>query len=302
MGNKSGAFKGFAKYKKRKEKGKKMKGKTVLVTGGAGFIGKNVTDELVKTGNRVVCYEKDQDITKPLRVTEHIDVVMHLAAIVGKGESEKKMVETNVLGTRNVLEWCKQQRTRMVFVSTCMVYGNPKRNPVDESTEVNPIDGYAKSKAVAEELCVKYAREKNVDCVIVRLFNPYGKGQKQPFLVPSIIDAMKGNTKLVLNAPELKRDYVHINDVVAALVKAGEKGKKADVINIGSGRGQTVQEVVAAVEKVAEQKINYVFTHNEVAVKEIWASIKKAKQVLGWEPKISFEEGIKMLVEEEKKA
>ena len=146
----------------------------------------------------------------------------------------------------------------------------------------------------AEYAWQDYARKYGVKSVILRLFNHYGKNQNGSFLVPTIIEGIQEEVKL--HSPNLRRDYVYIKDIVDAFIKAVDYEGQCEIVNIGSGKPHTVQEVITVLEKVAQKKVRYIFTNPDVPVKGIWADISKAKRLLNWEPKISLEEGLKDLL------
>ncbi|TSC68973.1 MAG: NAD-dependent epimerase/dehydratase, partial [Parcubacteria group bacterium Gr01-1014_70] len=149
------------------------------------------------------------------------------------------------------------------------------------------------SKYLAEQLCEFYAKSLDVPCVVLRLFNVYGPGQKPEFLIPTLIENVKKGQVVELRSPKSVRDYVYIDDVLALFDRCLESDLKNNftVLNVASGQGYSVLEVVNAIKLVSGRDVEVV--SNQSAVGDTFtADISKVKSVLGWEPKISFEKGL----------
>src|SRR3989344_6969651 len=167
--------------------------RNILVTGGKGFIGSHLSTFLIKNGYNVNILEKS--IKNNLKITYKTDVVIHLAA---KFNGDKDYIkENNIDGTLNVLEFCKNNNTKLLFASTIGVYGNPRYLPIDENHPLNPINIYSKSKLEAEMLCKDFSNKYNLETIILRLANVYGVGQKIQFLIPSILEGIKKNKEII---------------------------------------------------------------------------------------------------------
>lgn len=244
----------------------------VLVTGAKGFIGKYLVKRL-REDNHVV-FEHDHtkgDLTNKdtLKQYQDVDVIYHLAAKTYVPES------WNIPGTYlndnnamlvNVLEYCRGTGAKLVFLSTYL-YGEPQYLPVDEKHKCVAVTPYHLCKKIGEEICEFYSKNFNVDVVIARPFNVYGKGQNRDFLLPKVYEQvadLETNTIEVFNlAP--KRDYVYVEDLVDALVKLIPFIKGYDVFNVGAGESYSVKEAIdiiqnelgvhkKVIEKYAERK------------------------------------------------
>jgi nucleoside-diphosphate-sugar epimerase len=198
----------------------------------------------------------------------------------------------------NVLELSRINDARIVYASS-YVYGSPRYLPVDEGHPVSFWNPYAGSKIVGENLCRCYHESFGLRAVILRPFNIYGDGQDLRFLIPSIIDqARKGSITLKDRAP--RRDYVFIDDVVDAYTRAIEYDSTGfEVFNIGSGVSYSVDEVVEVVRKTCgnEVKVSYIGETRKNEIMETVAGISKARRLLGWDPVVDLEQGIKRVIE-----
>jgi nucleoside-diphosphate-sugar epimerase len=198
-----------------------------------------------------------------------------------------------VCGTLNVLELCRVKNARMIFASSCGVYGPVGGQPVPETRTPNPISLYAWSKWLGEQLCAAYARVYGVSCVILRLFNVYGGGQQGSWLIPSLVGAARAGRMVVLRSPQSRRDFVHVSDAVRAFENAAAYGKGFDVFNVGSGRLASVREVVEWFGTALGNPIPYECARNtQEAVEEIVADLTRVTQHLQWTPVITLEEGL----------
>ena len=295
------------------------KNKKVVVTGGAGFIGSNLTAELtlrgykvcviddLSTGKRnlipkkVAFYKTDiRDFSSLLKVFKKIkpDEVYHLAAhsrVRTSIDDPLDSLSRNVVGTGNVLEASRQTGVkRVVFTSSSAVYGSPKESPFREEMKIMPESPYGAHKYAGEGLCELYTKLYKLPTVVLRLFNAYGPNQ--PSLGPSavVIPIFLGLRKKwkpieILGSGEQSRDFVHTKDICSALVKAMENPKlgKAEVINVGSGKAVSIKKIA----ELIGGKIIY----KKAAVEQLhtWANINKAKRLLNWKPSVSLEAEIK---------
>lgn len=282
-----------------------LKGKKIVVTGSAGFIGSRLVVELRKEGAEIIEFDiKNKiDLTKweSIPKIDGVDVVYHLAAITFVPYSFQHPRETyftNVGSTLNMLELCRNNNAKMVLASS-YVYGNPNMLPIDENCPINPTNPYMRSKAICEELCKSYHNDYGINCIILRPFNVYGKGQDERFLIPSIIKQIEENGKIVLNDPDPRRDFLHVDDMVSAYITAGEYDKsKFEIINIGYGKSYSIREVVDMIVSCYDREIEVTY-HNKRRKGEVMdtiADISKAKRLLRWEPKVSINEGLKRMI------
>ena len=280
----------------------------ISVTGSMGFIGSHLVKKLEELGRNIVPLDilNGIDLTdwNSLQNTDEFDVLIHLAAKTYVPDSYKyprEFYNSNILGTLNALELCRIREAKMIFTSS-YVYGKPEYLPIDEKHPTVAFNPYANSKIIGEKLCEGYNRDFGVSVIILRLFNIYGAGQNRNFLIPSIIEMMK-NGKVILNDPSPRRDFVYIDDVIDAYIKASEyNSSDFEVFNIGYGKSHAVQEVVDIIGKHYHDNIEIEYT-GEKRRNEIFdtvADITKARELLGWQPEISLKNGINRLTDKEK--
>ena len=277
---------------------KLMKEDKILITGSNGFLGKALCNRLSQIdGYSIIPFDIcDGDIVDFDFTNCNAKHVCHLAARTFVPESWEQPYDyykTNLLGTINVLDYCRNNNASMTFISTYM-YGAPQYLPVDENHPLEAHSIYNHTKLLAEDVCAFYSKHYNVPVTILRIFNVYGYGQSPNFLIPSIISQALENDVIEVMDTTPKRDFVYIDDVIDAIcMTMGHKG--VHIYNVGSGISYSVLDVInnacsAIGEKKKivdkEQKRN-----NEVY--DIVADISKIKTELGWEPKTSFEDGIK---------
>lgn len=276
----------------------------ILVTGSDGFIGKYLVKRLNEDYNVFTFDVKDGDIADCSLNFPDIKHVFHLAGMtfVPKSWSEPyEFYRTNVLGTANVLEFCHKNQCSITIPSTYM-YGNPKYLPVDEK---HPIDSdvspYHNTKYLSELVAKFYSERFGVPCTIMRLFNVYGNGQNDNFLVPHLIKSVCSDVEeIMVKDLEPKRDYVYIEDVVEALVKSMRRTEDTfRIYNVGTGVSYNVLEIANIIMKIYNHKKKMVSV-NERRPGEIMntiADISKIKKDLYWTPKYSLDGGIRRMKE-----
>jgi dTDP-glucose 4,6-dehydratase len=296
----------------------------ILITGGAGFQGSHLSEFLIKQGHEVTVlntFSKEiepniADIAKEARiiygsVTDRTivdksvrgqDVVFHLAANINVDQSLKdplSFLEVNVMGTHHVLEAVRENHARMIYASTCEVYGDghtlKEGELLDETAELSPNSPYAASKAAADRWCNAYHKSFGVNVTIVRPFNIYGERQKSGTfgaLIPILVrKALKGETLTIYGEGTATRDYLNIDDLVQAynlVLQHPELAGKA--INFGSGINTSVKDIA---EYIA-QKLGANVEHGPARPGEVTrfpADISRAKE-LGFDPKVGIWEGI----------
>lgn len=279
-----------------------LKDKKVLVTGSSGFVGKHLVEGLKGKNADVVTFDvlAGRNAAKwgDFESVPRVDVVFHLAAVVFVPTSHHNPAltyRTNILGTLNALEFCRSIGAKMIFASS-YVYGNPKYVPVDEEHPLNPTNPYARSKVFGETLCKAYHEDYGVRCVVLRPFNIYGEGQSKDFLIPEIIDQIKTKTEVTLKDLTPKRDFLYISDTIDAYIKAGEYERSGfEVFNIGSGKSYSVREIAQKLVEFSGKDLQ-VKSRDEKRSGEISdtvADTKKAKKLLGWEPTVDIDTGLK---------
>ncbi len=301
----------------------------VLVTGGAGFIGSHIVDALIERGygaisldklpcgcpNRFAIYER-ADIANGRKVSAIFkrhkpDYVIHCAARARIQPSLVNPVGTyraNVTGTLNILEACRKSKIKkMVYSGSSSVYAgyNHDALPLAETLKPLPLNPYAYSKLMAEMLIEQYVKNYELKACSLRYFNVYGPRQPiegQYGTVIGIFLRQLQNSEPLTIVPDghQRRDFTWIGDIVNANILAMESNGacKGEIINIGSGKNFSILE---AAEMIGGKDYPIVFTETRVGeAKETLADISKAKMLLDWEPKTSFEEGIKILKKETK--
>ena len=269
--------------------------KKTLITGGNGFIGSHLNVFLINNGYDVEILK--DDVKNSLKTNYKADIVVHLA---GKNEGSKDYIkENNVRGTLNVLEFCKDNHAKLLFVSTVGVYGNPLYIPIDENHPPKPTNSYSKSKLEAEILCKDFSDRYGIEVTVLRLANVYGMGQKAKFLIPSILESIKKNKEIKINSPgDIKRDFVYIDDILDAFLKCiNFKRNNFEVFNIGSGYSVSIAEIIKIFAETLNKKlkINYLNLKKD-EVKDICIDYSKAKSLLNWSPKIGIKEGINYIL------
>ncbi|MCT7605864.1 NAD-dependent epimerase/dehydratase family protein [Aliarcobacter butzleri] len=281
--------------------------KSILVTGANGFIGSALIESLESFGFNIIKFNSsDGDISNYnfLKKYENMDIdhIFHLAAktfVPDSWENPLEFYKTSVLGTGQILELCRHKNIPLTFISAYL-YGLPEKLPISEDDKVKSNNPYAHSKYLSEELCRFYSEYYNVKVTIARPFNIYGKNQKDMFLIPYIIKQVLNDD--VINVKDLypKRDYIYLDDLIDGLVKTIENKKQFSIYNFGSGSELSVQEIIDIIQKIAGTKKEIISEKQERPneIMNVIADITKAKYELGWEPKFSFEKGIKYIIED----
>lgn len=322
--------------------------KKILVTGAGGYIGSVATYLLLQNGYTVVALDNfstgykqplellvekfgkekltiyETDITQNLEAVfqkeKNIDAVLHYAASCVVDESMKnpqKYFFNNVFGSQNLLAtMLKFEVNRIIFSSTCAVYGKEQYMPMDEKHPINPTTSYGASKRMAEQLMEWYGKLQNLHYVILRYFNVCGASDdgligdsKKPstLLVQNTVRDALGIERFYLTCPEVDtpdktpiRDYINVMDLNEAHLKALDylfDNGKNEMINLGTGTGNSVLEIVNQVEKITGKTIPHEKTTSRIGddAKKI-AAIEKAKKILGWQPKRSIEDSVNSLV------
>ena len=300
------------------------------MTGGAGFIGSHLVDRLVDDGCAVRVLDnlstgnlaniqnhigKDRfnfvrgDICNPELVglvVKDVDLVFHLAAQTSVPLSIEKpqlTYETNVTGTLNLLAACaKQKNCKLVLASTCAVYGDSQYLPIDEKHPTCPISPYAESKLAAERYCLGFSERKLCCSVVLRFFNVYGPRQGlndySGVITKFVENCRKGKSLTVFGDGLQSRDFVNVRDVVGAVLEAARNPKaEGEVLNIGSGKPTTVNELAEIV--LGATRSNATVTHGATRagdIKHSYADISKAQRLLGYQPKVSLARGLSELV------
>jgi len=294
----------------------------VLVTGGAGFIGSHLVEQLVYWGHDVVVFDKVslrrarnladvkdkiefvkgdvRDFDDVSKAMKGVEKVYHLAAAVSVPLSVKKphlFFSVNVDGTKTALEAAAQNRVkRFVFISTAAVYGNCLEIPIKETCELKPLSPYGESKVLAEAECQKY---ENVFVVsILRCFNVYGPRQKRNSRYSGVISNFIENINdkkplAIFGDGKQTRDFVFVKDVVEAIVTAPE-----GTFNVGSGKATSILDLIRILEKITGRKIKTEFKRGRQS--DIRRSVADTSK-LNFKPNYTLPDGLRLLIDKNTK-
>ncbi len=298
-----------------------------IVTGGAGFIGSHVTESLLNTDHKVIVIDdfslgKEENLAhlkenKNLTIvkrsitenlldilTPEINAIFHLAALPRVQFSIQYPQEThhvNINGTLNLLEACRKAGIkRFIFSSSSAIYGNQEKLPIQEEMKPLPLSPYALQKLAGEYYCKLYQEIYGLETISLRYFNVYGPRQNTEGtyanLIPKCISLVEKNTPpQIYGNGEQTRDFIFVSDVVDAnLLAAAAKNQQCfgEAFNIGSGKNFSVKNVIEEIVKRSRKKIIPLYNPPVIEPRDTLAGISKAKELLSWEPKISFEKGI----------
>jgi FlaA1/EpsC-like NDP-sugar epimerase len=267
-----------------------LKEKRILITGDKGFIGTNLKNKLRALGlswqEASLEERKDLSVRSVVMELPPADLVFHLASNIpqkANGGYEKD-IET----MKNIIEFCEMNNSVLIFPSSSAVYGDAD-GIVNENSVLNPINEYGKSKMYCERLF----NNSKVNGAILRLFNVYGEGQYEKFVIPSIIKGIK-EEKITLSYA--KRDFVHISDVIEAMLRAAIICKdKKEILNVGSGKSNELKYVADIIESMLDKQVIREYQNNSGNIKDIWADMERTKRVLNWEPEIKLEDGLRRI-------
>jgi NAD dependent epimerase/dehydratase len=311
----------------------KLKNKRVLITGAGGFIGSHLVERLLKVGARVralVHYNSRRDrghlrditassleivmgdVRDPGSMDQFIqgcDVVFHLAALIAipySYHAPTSFIDTNVKGTLHVLEACRRHNVkRIIHTSTSEVYGTAQYTPMDERHPLQTQSPYSASKAAADMLADSYWRSYGLPVVTVRPFNTFGPRQSLRAVIPSIMaQALYGKRRLSLGRLDPVRDFNFVNDTADAFVRAAScDAAVGQVLNISTGLGWSVREVVNRVYKLCNKRSPRTLRDprrmrpDKSEVFQLIGDASRANQLLGWQPRVSFEDGLKQTLQ-----
>jgi UDP-glucose 4-epimerase len=303
--------------------------KTVLVTGGAGFIGTIVTRQLLERGWRVRIldnfYRPDRTRLDALRSAAALEIiegdvryraavdramagvdrVVHLAALcINKSIADPtESFEVNLLGSQHVFESAAEHRVaRVVFASSASVYGDPKRLPMRETDAPDPRTPYCISKLAGEQALRFYAERRQLSWMALRFFNVYGPGQQTDAYYTSVILTFlrrlaRGEAPAIDGDGAQSMDFIHVEDVARAVVLAVEAGSSGEVLNVGSGTQTTIADLARVLIAHMGVDIQPEFRPRPVLVSRRCADVTRIREVLGWTPTIDVELGLRTVVE-----
>ena len=312
--------------------------KNILVTGGAGYIGSHIVEQLIKNKENVIIldnlvtgYKKlinkkakfvKADIKNKSKIIEiikdyNISSIIHLAAYLNVSEAEnnkKKYYQNNIIGTKNLLEVCKNSNVEnIIFSSSCSIYGDVKGS-INENRKANPQGYYAYTKYKSEELIKKFSKKNKFKYGILRYFNvagasPSGKigeiEKSHGHLIKNLaIESLKKNPKIKIFGNDYStkdgtciRDYVHVSDLADVHIKGLKylkDNQKSFVLNCGYGKGYSVKQIVDIFKKIKKSVDVQYQKRRPGDIAQVYANTKKFKKILKWRPKYN---NIKLIIQ-----
>jgi dTDP-glucose 4,6-dehydratase len=301
---------------------------TCLVTGGAGFLGSHLCDELIARGNRVICVDNfetgslaniehirdperflhvQNDIIEPYFIEEPVDFVYHLASPASPIDYLRLPLHTlkvGSYGTHHTLGLAKAKRARFLLASTSEVYGDPLEHPQAETYwgHVNPIGPrgvYDEAKRYAEALTMAYHRQQGVDTAIVRIFNTYGTRMRphDGRAIPTFLRQALGNRPMtVFGDGSQTRSFTYVADLIAGMIALAESGHH-DPVNIGNSDEFTLLELAEIVLELTGSSSEIIYEAlPEDDPKQRRPDISLARELLGWTPEVSLRDGLRRTI------
>lgn len=274
----------------------------VLVTGTTGFIGRHVTKLMDQQGVSWIPFEGDILFAEDFFQYGDCTDVLHLAAISRAGvdvAEQQRLISTNIIGTHNVLNYAMSGARRVIFASTCS-YGNPSFFPISEDVPLVFHDPYSFSKWSSEQSIFALGKFFHLNAMIFRIFNVYGPHQPTGFLVPDIIEKIRLRDCTFHNLSCI-RDFIYVEDLASLLVKAVLSPiEGCVVINAGSGRGYSVNEVVETVFELLGERQEIDECGRQAYIRKSIADIRNAKNLLRWQPEFDLKTGLLNVLSGEK--
>jgi nucleoside-diphosphate-sugar epimerase len=277
-----------------------LQSKNILVTGANGFIGSHLVPALRAAGYLVFTHSARQgDIKNCPLDFEGIGHVFHLAArtfVPDSWTDPLSFYEVNLLGTVNVLEFCRSQVASLTLVSS-YVYGPPVSLPISEDEPRRAFNPYSHTKILAEETGLYYQRQFGVPVTIIRPFNVYGPGQDRRFLIPTILWQAINPGQAAIEVADLnpRRDYIFIADLIDLLVRTAFR-REGGVFNAGSGSSWAVADIIALVNSFLPipkpVRVDGPARPEEVA--DVVADVSRVRHEFGWEARVPFPDGLQL--------
>lgn len=301
----------------------------ILITGGAGFIGSHLCRKLLDNDNLIICLDNfitgfkknieelndnpnfkliEHDISKPLEIKEDLDWILHFASLASPKHYLNypiKTLKSGLLGTHNCLGIAKAKNAKVFLASTSEVYGDPLVHPQTEEYwgNVNSIgvrSCYDESKRGAEALFYAYMRQHGIDIRVVRIFNTYGPNMHPDdgrVVSNFIVQALKGENITIYGQGQQTRSFCYVDDLVDGILKMMDIDYKLP-LNLGNPKEFTISELANLVLKLTDSKSKIEnLPLPEDDPKQRQPNISKVKEMTGWQPKVSLEEGLKKTIE-----
>jgi nucleoside-diphosphate-sugar epimerase len=301
-----------------------LEGTSVAVTGAGGFIGSALVPALLEAGAdvRALIGPAGETLSTPpapalgmrgeitdktvvRRLCDGADIVVHLAgppSVAASFVRPREFARVHVLGTLEVLEACRAAPVRrLLYLSSAEVYGRPQYNPVGEDQPLSALSPYGACKIAAEQFAVAHAAAYSLPVTILRAFSVYGPGLSPLSLIGTLLRQARGVGSLSVQDLGPIRDYCHLRDVVHAIVLACQHAPAGVLtLNIGSGHGTSVKDVVATFLRVLNRDLPVIEQSTDSRpgqseIRELVADISRARSVLGWSPIIDLSEGLRQL-------
>jgi nucleoside-diphosphate-sugar epimerase len=293
--------------------------KSILVTGCAGFLGQHLCSKLIELGGivkgidnvlptakndsiEVLTYAKcdisDRSQVENAFCQESYDLVFHLAAIASPRTCKNNFdlaYDVNVNGTKNVISTCRQS-TRVVFMSSASVYGEPIKLPIAEDHPLNGSDPYSITKIIGEHLCHNYVNNYGHNIAIARNFNAFGIGQTTEYIVPTLITQALRNGKIEIWNSDPVRDLLYVDDTIDGLITIANCTKN-DVYNIGSGKGTKIGTLAESIRNNIDRRIEIVDLHKDVVGSKKLVSDNSKLKMLGWDQQIELNSGLSRTID-----
>lgn len=311
-----------------------MKNKVVLITGASGFIGSHLTERLVSVGAKVRAFVRYNsrndwgnleflpdsirnkieiivgDIQDPFSVKKAVEgseIVFHLASLIAIPYSYKapqSYVTTNVVGTVNVMQACRELGVeKIIHTSTSECYGTARYVPIDENHPLQGQSPYSASKIGADMIAESFYRSFGLPVCIIRPFNTYGPRQSARAVIPTIISQILSGNSVRLGNLTPTRDLNYVGDTVEGFLKVAESpNSMGEVINIGSGEEISIGELVTKIMKLIGREVDVISEEERIRpqkseVERLVCDNTKAKKLLGWYPTVSLEDGLSKTIE-----
>jgi dTDP-glucose 4,6-dehydratase len=300
---------------------------STVVTGGAGFLGSHLCEHLLGQRHRVICVDNlessslenidhlrdddflflNHDVIEPIEIDEPVDFVFHLAALASPIDYLRQplhSLKTGSYGTHHALGLAKWKRARFLLASTSEIYGDPQVHPQPETYwgHVNPIGPrgvYDEAKRYAEALTMAYHRQQGVNTAIVRIFNTYGPRMRahDGRAIPTFMrQALQNKPLTVFGQGAQTRSFCYVDDLIRGLYLLATSGEHLPV-NLGNPQEYTILELAETVIRVTDSSSEIVHEALPVDDPQIrQPDITRAKQVLGWEPEVELEDGLRKML------
>ena len=301
--------------------------KKILITGAAGFVGSHLTEFFIKKGYKVIAFDRYnsfnsfgwldysaykkniefilgdiRDYDSVFKAVKKVNYVIHLAALIGipySYISPIAYIKTNIEGTYNVLEACKNNKIDQILItSTSEVYGSAQTKSINENHPYNAQSPYAASKVAADHLSLSYYKSFGIPVKIVRPFNIYGPRQSARAIIPTILSQALKGSEIKLGNLNTTRDLTYVEDTCNGFYKIFRSSNFfGEVINIGSDNEITPKQIVKKVEEIKGDKLKIKSQTIRIRPKKsevlrLRCNFSKIKKKLGWQPKTSFSNGL----------